>query len=514
MSAVATKKYSNDALNLGFPTAYRRVTKDSPREYFPEVQREAQLYVGNDDAQQLREDRKRDADYMAKARVLASRSSTIRYLTTAHGAGAMPPAYLGQRKFANPTFGFLSGSSARLDTGLAPFAEIQTGNGQSALLGGVLSSAQGQQHGKTQLMARVAQLNAIESAKDALLSGQQAPATGTETMPTQEGQTAMSPLIELNFLLQGIEDAVISGIAPGIDPQDEDEGMMEEERLARQASSALEGIGTLSRGTFESTRRAMLLLFRLAPILDAQQLAGFQSKMESILQNLDGMLDPDQQSRFAGRVNGQNLQSALSIQVLFTRLVAYVREMIGGVNLQPRERLALSKALVKQLKFERGLKYGTVPDYDLNLVSDARQNAMKAAQDEALFTPTGRFFRPDPYEGYEGETVSGYSGQGRSREDAQHPGLVRGGNDVIEFDADGRQTYGYNAGDFYPSGGRDAAWFGEMLGNTVRPGGQQLPDQKYRVEPKGSGRRKGRAEQELALSSHFDPDLGGWNVKM
>ena len=514
MAAVATKKYSNDALNLGFPVAYRKAMYDTPHQYFPETQRPAQLYVGDDDAQRLREDRKRDADYMAKAKVMATRSSTMRYLTTAHGAGAMPQAYLGQRKFANPTYGFLSGSSARLDTGLAPFAEVQTGNGHAGLLGGVLGTAQGQKHGKAQLMARVAQLNAIDAAKQALVSGEPSAPTGTETLATQEGQTPVSPLIELNFLLQGIEDAVISGIAPGIDPQDEDEAFAQEERLARQASAAVEGIGTLNRGTFESTRRVMLLLFRLAPILDAQQLAGFQSKMETILQNLDGMLDPDQQARFAGRVSGQNLQAALSIQVLFTRLIAYTREMIGGVNLSPKERLALSKALVKQLKFERGLKYGKVPDYDLNLVSDARQNALRSAQDEALFTPTGRFHRNNPWEGYEDEIVSAFSGQGHAREDAQHPGLGRGGNDVIEFDADGRETYGYNAGDFYPSNGRDAAWFGEMLGNTVKPGGQQLPDQRVIPMSSGSGRRKGRAEREIAMSSHFDPDLGGWGVKM
>jgi hypothetical protein len=228
-------------------------------------------------------------------------------------------------------------------------------------------------------------------------------------------------------------------------------------------------------------------------------------------------------------------------------MIAYVEEMIKGVNLMPNERLALSKALVKQLKFEKGLKYGTVPDGDLNLVADARQNALRTAQDEALFTPTGRFRRDDrfeddsfyrtsvaprsaDYEALEGQTVPSNTDsfgsfqqaprgeghyRGHTREDDEHRGYGRGGNHLVAFDPEARQTFGYNAGDFYPSGGREAEWFGEMRGNTVIPGGEQLPQTKVvNTSGSGSGRRKGRAEAELTMASHFDPDLGGWGIKM
>ena len=42
---------------------------------------------------------------------------------------------------------------------------------------------------------------------------------------------------------------------------------------------------------------------------------------------------------------------------------------------------------------------------------------------------------------------------------------------------------------------------------------EQLPQTKL-VNTSGSGRRKGRAEAELTMASHFDPDLGGWGIKM
>ena len=544
MAGVATQKFPNNAINLGFPVAFNKAMANTATHYYPEARSLPHLYVGHDQAQALREERKRDADYMANAKVASTKKSTMRYLTTAHGAGFQPKAVLGQRQFGNPAFGYLSGSSAQKDDPNAPFYTLTLGEGGSNghLSGGVLRSAQGQEYGKSRLMARVAELDAIDNNKTVFL-GEKAgmPSTGavnTASLPTgTEGP--ISPLIELNFLLQGINDAVVSGIAPDQRVEDEDEGMALEYKKGESAVRAIEGIGALNKGTFEQARRVMALLFRLAPSMDTAQMTDTLSTMNSIIQNLDGMLDPAQQERYAGKVNGVNLQSALSLQVLFTRMIAYVEEMIKGVNLMPMERLALSKALVKQLKFEKGLKYGTVPDGDLNLVADARQNALKTAQDEALFTPTGRFRRDDPYEEdafyrrsvsapSEGSSASNTDSfgsfqqapprgeghyRGHTREDNQHIGYGRGGNAVIAFDPEARQTFGYNAGDFYPSGGRDAQWFGEMRGNTVIPGGEQLPQTKL-VNTSGSGRRKGRAEAELTMASHFDPDLGGWGIKM
>ena len=540
MAGVATQKFPNNAINLGFPVAFNKAMANTATHYYPEARSLPQLYVGHDQAQALREERKRDADYMANAKVASTKKSTMRYLTTAHGAGFQPKAVLGQRQFGNPAFGYLSGSSSQQDDPNAPFYTIQTGRDSGgSLSGGVLRSAQGQEYGKSRLMARIGELNAIDNNKTVFLGEKSGmPSTGavnTASLPTgTEGP--ISPLIELNFLLQGINDAVVSGIAPDQRVEDEDEAMALEYRKGESAVRAVEGIGALNKGTFEQARRVMALLFRLAPSMDTAQMTDTLSTMNSIIQNLDGMLDPAQQERYAGKVNGVNLQSALSLQVLFTRMIAYVEEMIKGVNLMPMERLALSKALVKQLKFEKGLKYGTVPDGDLNLVADARQNALKTAQDEALFTPTGRFRRDDPYEEQQSlgshyqfqDTASNTDsfgsfqqapprGEGRfrghTREDNQHIGYGRGGNAVIAFDPEARQTFGYNAGDFYPSGGRDAQWFGEMRGNTVIPGGEQLPQTKV-VNTSGSGRRKGRAEAELTMASHFDPDLGGWGIKM
>jgi hypothetical protein len=215
MSSFGTAKFQTNNLNLGFPEAYEDVYANLgvPQEYMPMARRPpAEFPAGGDFQAQWHRQKMLDANHMANAKVQATNLSRVRAFSSPHGYWQMPKPFLGQRKFANPSFG--SGQVDIYPARPSPFYNPHTGAGHceddQGLTGGVLRSPAGQSYGIARLKARIAQLQAIANAKAGFDVGSSEDVfAGAE--PTFQDQLGQIPQIELAQLLQSIVNTLMSG---------------------------------------------------------------------------------------------------------------------------------------------------------------------------------------------------------------------------------------------------------------------------------------------------------------
>ena len=422
IGAVATTKVEQNALTSGFPSAYQSVyaARGMTARYFPTVaplSTAAHPFAGNDLQSQWHQQKRIEADQMARAKVIATQHSRVRYVGTPHGAGVLPPTILGQRVFANPSNGAFMTDSAREDHAFAPFhlasAREATQSGDT-LRGGVLRSMEGQQHGRRVLTERVAQLNKIQQMKQSFVEGHTdtpsvAPADSLRYTSTQPHPIGQSALIELNLLLQSVADAVIGG---------------------EDVSEILH----LSSLTYKDTTRAVTLIFATVPSMSQTEIDELYATIDLITTNLDIMLSNSQTT-----LPANEKEIALTLQVIFSKLRTYTQKMIAGRNLSPKEKIDLSKALVTSLGFAKILKYAGDSYRELLDVADLtkrqRQRGAEGDIGSSDEDDDDRFDRPAP-----------------TREDSAHQydtGVSRSDRD---FTPDVRQEFGAQSGQYFPIG--------------------------------------------------------------
>lgn len=463
------------------------------------------MWAGNDLQAQYHEQKRVDADYMAGAKVRATQLSRIRYVGTPHGKGLLPPAVLGQRKFANINNGAYSATSARQSHGDAPFHYSGGGDYTSEYRGGVLRSAQGQAYGMKVLRDRVGQLNAIAQAKADFTSGVMPSSTGAPTQSVLP--SAVSPAIELNLLLQQILDS-LNGIG-------EDSSQK------------------LDKFDLATASRALGLIFRMVPEANSDFVEDTQAKVQTILELVNGVLDPEQES--AG-LSTTARETALSLQVIFTKLNTYLTRMIAGApvqrqetrfnpltqqqepvniitqeqgqNLSTQERVALSKNLVSSLGFSKMLKYAV----------DADPSGLLSAADRGRLFTSQQYqrFREGDMDEEDDDDDSDFDESGRPREDEAHDGETGVSRSERDFDEDERQVFGFNSGMYYPRNGRgEDAYLGEAEAQSLAPSVPSV----YVGQPQDQ-RRGHRNRESTAVSSsatdrvrgRFDPDTQGFNL--
>ena len=534
IGAVATEKVQSDALNLGYPAAYQSVyaSKQIAPRFFPDVAeaKHRDFWRGSDLQSHIHEERRKDADYMAGAKVRSTQISRVRFVGTPHGKGDLPPAVLGQRIFANINNGAYSATSARQSHSAAPFHYANSSASTESqhrplsrdaegfhqnplvdggdLTGGVLRSMEGQKYGRKLLQSRIQQLNDIQTAKQEFQTGaplaaptpQERMASATETPVSGE-----NPAIELNLLLQGVVDAVIGGEEGG-------------------------DINHLSGVTYKDSSRALALLFRLAPAMDNDALDDAMGKVDLIVNGLQGILDPSEDTTLpvAEREIG------LTLQVLFTKVRAYLENMSGAVTRSVPERVALSKALVNTLGFSKMLKYGG-DNYQSLLSTAAKENLMNAQQYQRYrvgdmgVDGEGSDFDEDDDDNFFDRPVG-------PREDDAHDAETGYSRSARDFTPDVRQEFGTQSGMFYPSGGRGpSAYFNEaiyqemggpqQLGDVTVAPDVPLTDRQYQELPlearpppsrsasvSSAAVAAARASAAAPVSSFWDPDTQAFNV--
>ena len=482
MAAIATSKPGAAmATQLTFPAVYSSVyaSRGIPLAYAPSGRGPVVSPTAGDDFQShYHAQKKVDADYMARQKVVSTRNATTRALTGPHGYH-VPPAELGQRVYANPANGVGgSFSSARQDGGVpAPFQLIDTtfsdgSRPREKLSGGVLRTAEGQAYGKARLTARIGQLNAMDAEKVAFTTGERLAPTGPAPLPPGVVSDALSDSakIELQLLLQSILDALMGS------------------RAEREQEA---GGDELSRFTFGDSVRAVNLIVRYATSADAESLEDVLAPVESILQLLDGLMDPDRAEQVERSAMAE--ERLTTTYQLWKRIGEYVRAMMGGVNLSPRDRVALSKSLVNSLGFLKFVR-------DIQNAKVESRGLFERISRGRMFDARGRQAMDDDDDD---DADDVFDGPGERREDSEQS------RSRAEFDGDERQSFGYASGSFLGAPaqqGREApAYLGEMP--------DDLPSMRV---PSAAGPRgaapASRASSEIR--SVFDPVLGARGVEV
>jgi hypothetical protein len=452
IGGIATEKVQSDALNLGFPSAYQSVyaAKRLPLRFFPTAQSASSVWAGNDLQSKIHQSRKEEADHMARAKVISTQHSRVRFVGTPHGRGDQPHPKLSQRVFANPSNGAYETSSGRQDHPDGAFHYAGGGDYVSRhLTGGVLRSAQGQAFGKQVLMDRIKQLDDIGRASQEFASGSMTDNglnLGTDSMVMSNFPQAGG--IELNLLLQSIIDSTRGGDMGG---------------------------EHLNRLDMSNCYKAITLIFRTVPRLQNDEVTDILAKVDLILTNLQGLLDPDENTT----LTTQTREIALSLDVLFTKLKTYLEKMMAtngeirqrtqynpltnrnettdvlvptdrGSTMSPQERANLSSALISSLGFSKLLRWN--PAQYNELLSTADRDRLMSAQQRQSYQ-SGDFGVDG--DGDDQDDDDRFDRPARGREDTQHEdetGRRRGGR-PDEFDEDERETFATQSGMFYDQAG-------------------------------------------------------------
>ena len=527
MSSFGTEKKPTDNLNLGFPDpyAYWYAGTHRPEQYMPE-RSPAQLNIiaGNDLQAQYHQQKMRDAHYMAGAKVRATHIANARAFSSPNGYFNLPPPVLGQRQLANPSFGALSGSSARLDVpGVAPWSEVQSGANPyrsqfqrkpaidwsydgAGLCGGVLRTTVAQDWGKAKLNDRINQYNAIAEAKQAFFT---TPQGGLGGVP------AVAP--QFNSSLVGINEQL--GILPQVE-------------LAQHLQSLLDALNNPGKNYENITRfivgdanKILALCIRLATsnsaddIMNALEFLKGNSAKDGITQHIADLLATIEANGSANEpLEGVDLPVGIlkSMKALFERLDSYLQQMLKVADAPANERQAISKNLIKSLGFVKFMKeesqlYAQVGNANSENLAHIENGARRRPIQQS-----GAFIAP--YSGYEeipqtrasrpigrnlNNPYSTFSGVGQRREDTQHGYIGEGG---ASFDEDTRQAFGRNASappGYYPSaegdqsrpGGRGVGYMddaqavfstGMMMGNDTEDAQIAQMAQQWREQPSAS----------------------------
>lgn len=427
-AAIATKK-PHTSEQLTFPAVFQEVY-DKPLAYAPSGMGPRMTpYAGDDFQADYHQQKKRDADYMAKAKVMATINARHKYVVSPHGYFGMPKPELSQRKFANPSGGALSIHSARQDGSVyAPFELVDGG-----LSGGVLRTAEGQGYAKARLQARIRQLDAIAAAKQEFATG----ATGTTLKPSGMDTTSSQAVTattktELQLILQSIIDALY-GAQSGQTAAEE--GGEEGEEI--EGKDAYESV---ARIVFSDAVRALSIIIRTAsaPETTAEDLEDILAPVVQIEQLLLALTDPDYVEQLEkGQLAAMRLTTT---KELFNRIHQYLDRMSEGINLSPKERVALSKALVRTLGFAKFAK-------ELAEKKTSERSALERTARSRLFTPQGREEFDDEDDDNDEDR---FNEPAERREDAEQRG------NVATFDTNERDVFGDNSGEFlsYPTEGR------------------------------------------------------------
>ena len=324
MAAFGTKKPGgNVGLALTFPANYHSAYEmlGSPVSYFPTAyDGPMQLLVGNDFQAVYHQQKKEESNKSVYDGILAMRSAERKRLTGPHGYH-VPKAVLGQRKFANPSFGALGGgSSARLDTTDAPFMTVENGMSGSGMhggrmIGGVVVTSEGQSFYRKQLSDRISQLDRI----DAIASGYSVPMG--QPYNTQDSTKDGSPSKITFFLyLRALADAIVNG--------------------------------DISRFTFENLKELISMLISFGPTADVEDFNDIIDSLDEMLESVrDGLSEqPEAAEPIDKRQYGE------TINLFLKAMKKYIDQMARNVNLQPRDRVTLSKSLVKSVGFTQFLR--------------------------------------------------------------------------------------------------------------------------------------------------------------
>ena len=466
-------KRQTTALNLGFPIAFEDAYKayGAPPAFEPEPHYNSTFDdVGDDFQADYHEQKRKDAHYMANQKVYSTKVMNDRANVSHAGYYEMPKPVLGQRRYANPSYGANSYShqSARQDQSGAPwtlhYTPVKFNNG--GLQGGVLRSSAGQRYGKQILNSRIGQLNEIEkglttfSAASAGLGD--APKTrfpGATGNEFNNELTSVS-LVELAQLLQSVLD---STLGYGAD-------------VARfEVKDSVRAFALIVRAATDNTVSdiANIIEFIRGHSTNDGIVPGLESIIQSHMEHADAPEEQEEVERdpFISRV--------FTLKVFWENIADYLKEMlVARHENRPKKSIqSLSKALIDKMGFTKFIK---------SLATSNLGN-------DAPIRPPPEFL--DSYDKEEAKNI--YSRAGRSgafihprmsREDSEHGGKMETNpHDELDEDDPNRNLYANSSGankQIAPVGARGAAVQGYAAWSGINQSEQKVGETEGEKEAK------------------------------
>jgi len=502
MAAVATfRNQTARDIQLSLPANYEMYYKEKYGTYKPLIGSYSanppkQGYIFDDERQQLHSKFRDEANNLVLAGVQSRRDSEKRYLTTPHGQGTRRPLELSQRKVANISYGNFGSFYDRSQ------------DVEGSVIGGVIRTKQGRNYIEELLKKRIDSLNRIQEARGNFAYGSTnappEPNVGSEEAVTANvgiANVENNPLVEMNLILQRILDSVGLGLPPEANFQHyENPTEAQKKRAAKEqkkydsgrlfeAEQAFKDLSSIRGSTTDLTFKFIQLLFRYGPKMNFDELENINSTSQQIFQELNGLLDPDEVSRYEG-IPSPHIQIALTIQTLFSRVLTYLQRMIEGVNMSTKDRQSLSKTLVKSLNFDRSLK-----NAERNpLISKAVQDVNDALRGVKFSAPPRR--REDTQQRVARGDRSGFTPDVRDQMNfsqliAPHEGPMQAAQAVEHAPQEGEEGLDEDAEDQEGSG-------------LLRHARRQVV--------KRIGKRTNVSGRNL--KSHYNKDIGGWDVEI
>ena len=323
MAAVATKKPGGDlGVQLTFPLNFQKAFNGGIG-YFPSaIGENIDLFVGQDFQSKYHEQKRLEANQSVMNGLQANATAERLMMTGPHNYH-VPKPVLGQRRYANPSYGAEALVSTRRDNGPdAPFRVIEgtdimmgmppiMGAGSGSMRGGVLKTAQGYDFYKGQLKDRIEQLNRI----NALAQGFAVPMG--QGVNTRNNETEGSPN-KVDFFL-----------------------------LLRQFMDAVEG-SDFSRFTVDNSREFVGKLLNFGPYAsqeDFEDIIKALAEPTGIIQTLrDAESNMDE---------GKALIAIETLRIIAEKSYEYLGVMYDNINRSENEKKSLSKSLVKTLRFDK-----------------------------------------------------------------------------------------------------------------------------------------------------------------
>jgi len=397
MSAVATKKPGGDiGVQLTFPLYFQKAF-DAGFNYFPsDLGTPIDLFVGQDFQSKYHEQKRLESNQSVMNGLQANATAERLMMTGPHNYH-VPKPVLGQRRYANPSYGAEALVSTRRDNGAeAPFRVIEGTDvmmgmppmmGAGSMTGGVLKTAQGYDFYRGQLDDRIEQLNRI----NAVAQGFAVPMG--QGVNTRNNETEGSPnKVEFFFLLREFMDAVEAG--------------------------------DYNRFTFDAAKDFVGKLLSLGPVASEEDFQDIIEGLDDIERNLN--------SEDAGSADNRVIYGE-TLRVLADKTRDYTRVMFANMERSEGEKKALSKSLVKSLKLDQLLRRkslvqalgdadsriaGTIEDFD-----DGDDDGMFEAPRENREDGEQRGIPRAPFAG-EGldENRDKWGRRGRPQRDGEMPG--------------------------------------------------------------------------------------------
>jgi hypothetical protein len=290
--------------------------------------------------------------------------------------------------------------------------------------------------------------------------------------------------------------------------------------MGEEIAAGEDEYGDISAFTYKDTTRALGLLFRLTPSLEDYELSDIQSIVSDILRKLNSIVANE------GAVSASNYEVALSLATLFEKTEEYLAEFARQTTQfgtrTDAEKLQISKTLVRTLGFARAMGESRTQTQSevLRGVEEARREMEEdTAPMSGEFGSTSGSGRSganmDPqlrYATKDAQSSARFSTLAPTRESTRAFQIERQSG-LGTFDVDVRGTFGNNAGQYYPTGGRDVGFMEEGIDGPPEQPVNQIKGGPMIAQISTDAGAPTVSDGPPNVRSRFDEDTQAFNVE-